>query len=216
MKSRLRLITIFASLLGVVCVSPAAGQTVYENGPINGEKDAWTINFGFAVADSFTVSGSNATVGGLSFGAWLTPGVVLESAEVSITEFPFSGTFYFDQTVNFTQSGCFLNNYAYDVCTETGTFAGPNLNGGNYWVALQNAVTSDGSPVYWDENSGIGCQSPGCPSEGDNGTIGTLPSEAFTLFGAATGPGSTPEPGSLFLFGGGLVACFGFVRRRFW
>jgi len=215
-KTPLWLFTVFALAVVLITVSPAAAQTLYENGPINGETDAWTINFGFGVADSFTVTGAPAAVGGLSFGAWLSPGVVLESAEVSITEFPFSGTVYFDQQVNFTQSGCFLNNYSFDVCTETGTFNGPTLNNGEYWVNLQNAVTSDGSPVYWDENSGVGCHSPGCPSEGDNGGVGTLPSEAFTILGTTSGTGTTPEPGSLLLFGGGLVASLGFVRRRFW
>lgn len=52
MKSFTRLLAI-ATLLAL----PAAAQIVYENGPINGNTDAWTINFGFVVADSFTISG---------------------------------------------------------------------------------------------------------------------------------------------------------------
>jgi hypothetical protein len=212
-KPLVRLFTMFALLpLALTLASPA--QVLYENGPINGETDAWTINFGFVISDTFTISTGNSTVGGLSFGAWLTPGDTLESAEVSITSELDGGTVYFDQVVNFTQSGCFLNNYAYDVCTETGTFNGPTLNNGTYWLNLQNGVTTDGDPVYWDENSGVGCHSPGCPSEAGNGALGTLPSEAFTILGTA-GTGSTPEPGSLLLFAGGLVASLGFVRRRF-
>lgn len=214
MKTLLRLFTVLAALLLVLTtVSPAAAQTLYENGPINGETDGWTINFGFVIGDSFTISGGNSSVNGLTIGVWLTPGDVLESAEVSITNQPVFGTTYFDQTVNFTQSGCFLNNYSYDVCTETGSFNGPTLNNGTYWVNLQNAVTTDGDPVYWDENSGVGCHSEGCPSEGNNG-FGTLPSEAFTILGTANGTGSTPEPGSLLLFAGGLVASVGFLRGR--
>lgn len=201
-------------LLAVMTVSPAAAQTLYENGPINGETDGWTINFGFAVADSFTISTGSSTVTGLSFGAWVSPGDVIESVEVSVTQIPFGGTEYFDGVVNLTQSGCFLNNFSFDICTETGTFNGPTLNNGTYWLTLQNAVTADGNPAYWDENSGIGCHSPGCPSEGDNGSLGSLPSEAFTVLGTS-GTGSTPEPGSLLLFGGGLVASLGFARRRF-
>jgi hypothetical protein len=200
----------------MVCLTAtsASAQILYENGPINGEIDAWTINNNFVVADTFTISGGNSTVGGLAFGAWLTPGDVLQSAEVSITQFALGGTVYFDQTVNFTQSGCFLNNLGFDVCTETSSFHGPTLNNGTYWVNLQNAVSTDGDAVYWDQNDGIGCHSVGCPSQADNG-YGTLPSEAFTILGTATGTGSTPEPSSLILFGGGVVASFGFVRRRF-
>ena len=52
------------SLLTICClmlaVSPAMADTLYNNGPANGTTDAWTINFGFSVSDSFTVpSGSS-------------------------------------------------------------------------------------------------------------------------------------------------------------
>ena len=62
----------------ILAVVPAAAQGVYNNGPINGNTDAWTINFGFIVADSFTISTGNTTLTGLSFGAWLFSGDVLE------------------------------------------------------------------------------------------------------------------------------------------
>ena len=26
-----------------------------------------------------------------------------------------------------------------------------------YWLNLQNATSAGGDPVYWDENSGVGC-----------------------------------------------------------
>jgi hypothetical protein len=47
-------------------VLPASAQVVYENGPINGETDAWVINNGYFVSDTFTVSSLNSTVTGLS------------------------------------------------------------------------------------------------------------------------------------------------------
>ena len=37
----------------------------YDNGPINGTTDAWTINFGYIVSDSYLSVGS--TVDGLQF-----------------------------------------------------------------------------------------------------------------------------------------------------
>src|SRR6201993_617605 len=81
----------------IVCVAliaiPAMAQTVYSNGPINGSTDAWTINFGFVVSDTFTTSGG--TVSGLNFGAWTFPGDVLQSAEVQITSAEFGGTTFF-------------------------------------------------------------------------------------------------------------------------
>ena len=192
---------------------PAAAQVLYENGPINGETDAWTINFGFVVPDSFTISTGNSTITGLSFGAWLSPGDTLQSVEVSLTSEPFGGTTYFDEHVNFTQSGCFVNNYGFDVCTATGSFTGPTRGNGTYWLNLLNAVSSMGDPVYWDENSGIGCHSPGCPSQAGGG-VGSIPSEAFSILGTSSGSGSVPEPGSLVMFAGGALLFAGGLRRR--
>jgi hypothetical protein len=164
---------------------PLQDNDIYDNGPINGTTDAWTINFGFVVSDTFTVTSSSATVTGMSFGAWLIEGDTLESAQLSITSGENGGTSYFNQTVNFTQSGCSLNQYTYDVCTEATSF-NVALSSGTYWVNLQNAVTADGEPAYWDENSGIGCTSPGCPSSASESEVGTIPSESFTILGNTT------------------------------
>ena len=158
------------------------GNELYDNGPINGNVDAWTINFGFVVSDTITVVGGS-TVSGMSFGAWLFPGDTLESVQVSITSAPNGGTSYYDQYVNFTQGECISNEFGYNVCTETGTFNGPTLNAGTYWLNLQNASVPSGDPVYWDENSG--------PSEAEESSVGTIPSEAFTVLGSTT---STCEP----------------------
>src|SRR5579863_7474106 len=99
---RIASLSLLALCLAVV---PATAQVLVNNGPINGTTDAWTINFGFIVSDSFSL-GSASTVTGLAFGAWVFPGDTLQSAEVSITSSEFGGTTYFDNVVNFTQSGC--------------------------------------------------------------------------------------------------------------
>ena len=165
------------------------GSTIYENGPINGNTDAWDINFGFVVSDTFTVTMNETPITGMSFGAWLSPGDTLTSAELSITSSPNGGTTYFDQTVSFNQVGCISNQYGYNVCTESTTFNnGPTLNAGTYWVNLQNASVPTGDPVYWDENSGVGCESPGCPSQAQENSVGTIPSEAFTMDGSGGSP----------------------------
>ena len=159
---------------------------IYDNGPINGNTDAWSINFGFIVSDSFTITNNQTPITGMSFGAWLFPGDTLTSVEVSITSDENGGTSYFDQTVNFTQGSCLGNGFGFDVCTESGSFHGPTLNAGTYWVNLQNASVPSGDPVYWDENSGVDCQGQGCPSSASENTIGSIPSESFTILGNAT------------------------------
>jgi uncharacterized repeat protein (TIGR03803 family) len=163
------------------------GNDIYDNGPINGNTDAWTINFGFIVSDTFTVANSQTPITGMSFGAWLIPGDIMSSAEISITSSPNGGTSYFDQYVNFTQGSCTTNDYGYNVCMETSAnFNGPTLNAGTYWVNLQNASVPSGDPMYWDENSGVGCTSSGCPSQADESSVGTIPSESFTILGENT------------------------------
>jgi len=167
---------------------PLDANEIYDNGPINGTTDAWTINFGFVVADTFTVPSSGGSVSGLTFGAWAEPGDVLLNADVGITSAAFGGTIYFDGMVNFTQSGCSANQYGYNVCTETSANFGPvNLAAGTYWVNLSNAVVNTGDPIYWDENSG--------PSLAEENSVGTIPSEAFTVEGTTVNCNGTCGPG---------------------
>ena len=206
MKLRIVSLSLLALCLAAV---PAMAQTVYSNGAINGTTDAWTINFGFVVSDSFTVA-SQTSVNGIAFGAWLFPGDVLQTSEVQITSAEFGGTTFSDQIVSFTQSGCSGNQYGFNVCTETGSLTNVNLAAGTYWLNLDNAVVNDGDPVYWDENSG--------PSHASENTVGTIPSEAFTVLGgtsSTTGTTQTvPEPSSIMLFGSGILGLAGVLRRK--
>jgi hypothetical protein len=216
-------IAIFLLLLAFVTVAavPAIAQGLYNNGPTNGTTDGWTINFGFAVSDSFTLAAAS-NVTGLDFAAWTTPGDVLQSAEVSITSSEFGGTSYFDHTVTFTQSGCVSNQYGYNVCTESGIFSGPSLNAGTYWLTLRNASVNTGDPIYWDENSGPSRALDCCDTNpGGGGTVGpsalgSIPSESFTILGNSTAQlaSSTPEPGSVLLLGSSVLALVGAGRLR--
>jgi hypothetical protein len=204
-----------AALVVVVCsVVPAVADSIlYDNGPQGPDADAWPVYGGYVTADTFTLA-TAATVTGFQFWAWLFPGDTVTSAEVSITSQAFGGTTYFDQTVIFTSLGCNVNAYGYNVCDESATFHGPRLNAGTYWLNLQNAVTAQGNPVLWDENSGFGCTSPGCPSLAESTEVdGTIPSESFTLIGNS-GSGSVPEPGTILLLGAGLVGVAETLRRK--
>jgi hypothetical protein len=201
-------------LLLALClpVVPAVAQTVYSNGPINGTTDAWTINSGFVVSDTFTVGSGGASVNELVFGAWAFPGDVLPQAEIQITSSEFGGTTYFDGVVNFTQSGCSGNQFGFNVCTETSSPFGPvNLATGTFWLNLDNAVVPTGDPIYWDENSG--------PSSASENSVGTIPSESFTLLGTSsttttTTGTSVPEPSGIILLGSGILGLAGVLRRK--
>ena len=196
---------------------PAMAQTVYSNGPTNGNTDAWTVNFGFIVSDTFNTNSPDTQITGVNFATWMFPGDTLGSAEVSITSSENGGTSYFDQTVSFSQSGCVGNQYGYNVCNEAGTLGGGGVNlvnTGSYWLNVQNASVASGDPVYWDENSG--------PSSASENTVGTIPSESFTVLGSeqssttssTTTTGTTPEPSSIMLFGSGVLGLAGVLRRK--
>jgi hypothetical protein len=209
MKLRMASLSLLASCLAV----PAMADTIYSNGPINGNVDAWAINFGFIVSDTFNVAANGSTITGFDFGAFLFPGDTLTSAELSITSGENSGTSYFNQTVNFTQSNCRSNEYGFNVCLESSSFAGPTLNSGTYWINLQNASVPSGDPVYWDENSG--------PSMASENSVGSIPSESFTVLGSSstttsttTSTGTVPEPSSILLIGSGVLGLAGIMRRR--
>jgi hypothetical protein len=212
MKMGIASLSLLALCLMLAAV-PASSQIAYSNGPINGNVDAWTVNFGFIVSDTFNVPYNDTEITGVAFGIWLFPGDTLTSAELSITSQENGGTSYFDQTVYFGTGSCTANQYGYNVCQENTSFAGPTLNVGTYWLNLQNASVPSGDPVYWDENSG--------PSSASQSSVGTIPSEAFTVLGTSdttststTTTGTVPEPTSIMLFGSGILSLVGVVRRK--
>jgi len=209
------------TLLCLALMLPASAQVLYDNGPINGTTDAWTINYGYIVGDTFTLL-NNSTVTGFNFGLWEFPGDVLSSVQWSVSsEFPPSGTIYGSGTAsgsNLTDQFISVNQYGYDIDKITVTGLNVNLTSGpTYWFSLQNAMVPSGDPVYWDENSGVGCKGDngmggGCPSEALE-TGGTILSESFDINGTSGG-GQTPEPSDFVLFGSGVLCVAGLLRRK--
>ncbi len=164
MKLRIASLTILCLALAAI---PASAQMLYDNGPIYGDIDAWPFSSPYVVSDTFTLS-SNSTVGGFELGTWEFPGDVLSSVDWSITSAENGGTVFGSGTVsgkNLTDQLYFVNQYGYDIDLITATGLNVGLSGGTYWLNLQNAVVPSGDPVYWDENSGVGCKSNGCPSK---------------------------------------------------
>ena len=206
--------------LAILCLmlatAPAWAQLtlVYSNGPINGTTDGWTINFGYIVSDSFELfDATNVRL--FTFGAWEFPGDAMSSVDWSITSGENGGTVYGSGTASGTNlSDKFIstNQFGYDIDMITVSGLNLNLNAGTYWLNLQNAAVPSGDPVYWDENSGVGCPSPGCPSQASESAVGTIASEAFAIY--STKGGTTAEPSSVMLFGSGILGLAGILRRR--
>ena len=212
MKLRFAWLSVIAACL-TLSATPVRAQTdLYDNGPVADVQDAWTINFGFSVSDTMQVNG---TVQGLDFWALLIPGDIPTSVEVQIGTSPFANNL-FDQTVNLTSSNCFSDPFGFNLCQESSVFSGPTLNG-NYWLTLSNASVPDGDPVFWNQNFGAGCQAPGCPSSAQENSVGTIPSESFTVLGSSSSTsttGTTPEPASWLLLASGVLGAAGILRRK--
>jgi hypothetical protein len=189
------------------CRLPACGG--YDNGPINGTTDAWTINFGYTVSDTFVAEGSLMSI---EFGTWEFPGDTMLTVDWSVTTAENGGTTLGSGTASVNDRFISSNQFGYDIDLITLNTPVVSLTlGTTYWLNLQNAVIANGDPVFWDENSGVGCSGSGCPSSASESAIGTIPSEAFSINGG--GPG-TPEPSSILLFGSGILGLVGVLRRK--
>ena len=211
------LMQLHVTWLAILCLTLAAvpAWADYENGPINGTTDAWTINFGYVVSDSF--AWCTCPITGFQFGVWEFPGDVMSSVDWSVTSQENSGALYGSGTAsgaNLSDKFVSTNQYGYNIDLITVTGLAFNMNAGTYWLNLENAAVPSGDPVYWDENSGAGCQSQGCPSSASESAVGTIPSEAFTINAPAGTSGSTPEPSSFLLLGSGILGMAGLLRRK--
>jgi uncharacterized repeat protein (TIGR03803 family) len=191
---------------------PPPPVILYDNGPIDGNTYAWEIDGLYnIVSDTFTLPGSS-TITGISFGTWLYPGDTLESVQIIISSQPNDGgTIYYNSPpLSLESSGCVLNQEGFNVCTQTvvNYFSIPELSPGTYWISLQNAYVSNFGPAFWDQNSGVGCTSPGCPSQAQSYLYGPIASESFTLVGNSSPPPQCVQPH------GNLQVLYNFTQQQ--
>src|SRR5208283_2133645 len=206
------LIALLILCLALAAVPASAQMWSYDNGPINGTTDAWTINFGYIVSDTFVASGSSVT--GFSFGTFQFPGDIMLSVDAASFSSENGGTVFGSGTAsgnNLTDKFLSANQFGYYINEITVTGLNASVTSGTtYCLNLQNAVIQTGDPVFWDENSGVGCMSKGCPSLASDSSYGTIASESFTI----NGGGSTPEPTSIMLLASGALGLAGVLRRK--
>jgi len=214
-------VTVLALLILLsLAVSPSFADNVpnlvplnvlYSNGSINGGISAYSVSpLGqYNVANSFTLAGTS-TITSFDAGLWVASG----DAPTTVSWYIETAPSFNGGSVLFSGSGTFSNSSwgtayggAFDIYTSTlSGLSGVSLGAGTYYLELYNVSTSQTQNVFWDENDG--------PSQAYMNALGKIGSEAFTIYGT-TSVTATPEPGTIVMFGTGILGLAGAVRRRF-
>jgi len=209
MKTQTRIASL--SLLTILClmlaVTPAMADTLYSNGLYNGNTAAWGIDGGNAVTDSINLNSSRSNVYEVDFVYWdASTSDLLTTVDMSIGSTPFGTDIFSGTLTGFTNTFLGTNQYGYALLQAGAATYDVAAGTASIYLTLSNACTTSGcstNPIYWDENSG--------PSTAYDNTLGSIPSEAFTLIGTS---GTTPEPSSIMLFGSGILGLAVILRRR--
>jgi PEP-CTERM motif len=195
----------------LLLAAPAAAGTVFDNFPINGTVDAWTIDNIYSVSDSFTLT-SPESLTGVNIGVWEVAGDTLTSVDWSL------GTVFFGSDwgagtasgASLTDAPQFTNGMNFSVDEVSFSLPNVGLTTGTYYLTLQNGITANGNPVYWDENG----------TSVNNGVIaqenqaGSIFAESFQILGSPLDPPPpVPEPATWALFGSGILVAAGLRRK---
>ena len=162
-----------------------------------------------AISDSFTVP-SGSSIEDLHIVYWDASSTdLLTTVDMLVGTTSFGSNISSQTLTGVTNQFLGTNQFGYNLYAAWYTFAPIHMLPGDDWYwTLQNACTTSGcsvsNPIYWDENSG--------PAQAYENTVGSIPSEAFTLTGISNG--TTPEPSSIMLFGSGILGVAGLLRRR--
>jgi stage V sporulation protein SpoVS len=176
--------------------SSAEAASIYNNGSLNGTVNAFEIAGGYAVSDSFSLT-STSVLYGINFGVWTIPGDTLATVDWGITSAPDSfDSFLASGTASVIDGHASLNAYGDDIATDTISLGSLHLPAGNYYLVLQNAVTSnhDGDAVFWDRSDGMSSAFSNILGSLQNYLTPGTGSESFDITGRDAS--DVPEPAS--------------------
>jgi len=207
------LLLLAMTMLLLAAIPASADSILVDNGAIDGNTNAYSINYGYSVSNSFDLS-TTQMITGLVFGSWLLSTDLPQTIDWQITaNDPFTGNIVAGgSTADLTSTFQFTNSYGFDIYSSLFPIMNVSLPAGDYWFQLGNGVTSLGLPMFWDQSNG-----PASASQFDGVNISPLaytdPLSSQGFSGSESFQILTPEPGTMALLGSGLVLA-GFLRRK--
>jgi len=206
-------LVILAALCLVFSVSAFADTVLFDDGATDGTYNGFFIDgpnpgpFSQSISDGFVATNSGVATS-FDFGIWVPTGTTPTTVSWWLGTSEFAGDLASGTVPQIQYTFHNSNSYGYDVYVgHIDGLTGQIQAGQTYWLTLGNANDSEFTQFdAWDVSGGPatclyavgGVEQGGC---GDAG-------EAFTLYGGV------PEPGTLAMLGGGILAAAGVVRRR--
>lgn len=215
MKVRLLVVSLAVLCLMLSASAFAADVILFDDGPTDGFDNGLFIDgpnsgpFSQNISDGFVATGSG-TATSLDFGLWVPTGTTPTTVTWWIGTTPFGSEISTGVSNNLISTFHNDSGFGYDVYDVHIDGLSGNLTAGStYWLSLGNANDSGGTQFdAWDVNFGpASCEfAVGGVDFGDCGAGG---GNAFTLNGT-----TVPEPGTLVMLGGGILAAATTLRRR--
>ena len=209
----MKLLTLSLTILCLALAAPAFAGVIYSDGATNGTTNALFIDgpnpgpFNQSISDGFVATASG-TAYSLDFGVWVPAGTTPTTVSWWLGTTAFGSDISSGSTAQVGYTFLF-NNGGWDVYdAHVAGLSGSLSAGGSYWLTLGNANNSGGDQFdAWDINNGpANCQfAVGGVPQGGCGFGG----EAFTINSSPT-----PEPGSMMMFGTGILGLAGVLRRK--
>jgi hypothetical protein len=206
-KVKFRAVSSFLVLFCLVAsgVAAHAVDVLYNNGIGSEFLPMWDISGNAMGSNQFTCSFASCITKTLEFDATPTFGTDATIVNWSITSDPFGGTTYASGTSNLPQI------YPCDpdgiVCLFDINFAS-TLATGTYYLNLGGVD----APLAWDTTSHPVNGQNAYYMDANGHITPNIQGEGFKILGTGV---NTPEPGSILLFGSGVLGLAGVLRRRF-